>query len=438
LRISAKKNGNRELEVAGQTISQKILAAHCGRDRVLPGEIVNARIDRLISGEINALVCIKDFDRLENVRLFDKESLIIVPDHYAPNKDVKSAEQCRVVREFCKKHEIPHYYEVGRMGIEHVLMHEKGFVAPGELIAGADSHSCTHGALGAFATGVASTDMLSIMTLGELWLRVPETIKITFRGQLPRGVYGKDLILHILGGIGMEGARYKAIEFYGEAVSQLSMDSRFTLCNMAVECGAKTAIIPPDEKSLGYAKKRCHRDFTPVHADEDAQYSEEYVWDASNIKPQVALPHAPDNVVPVDEIIKKKTLPIHQVFIGSCTNGRMEDLRIAADVLKDRRVHSDVRLIVIPGSQEVYLDAMKEGLLQILVEAGAAVSTPTCGPCLGGHMGVLAAGERCVSTSNRNFQGRMGHLDSEVYLAGVPVAAASAVLGRLALPEELS
>jgi 3-isopropylmalate/(R)-2-methylmalate dehydratase large subunit len=280
--------------------------------------------------------------------------------------------------------------------------------------------------------------MLSIMTLGELWLRVPETIKITFRGNLPSGIYGKDLILYTLGKIGMEGARYKAIEFYGEAVSQLSMDSRFTLCNMAVECGAKTAIIPPDEKSITYAKERCHRDFVLVYADNDACYSEEYVWDAVDIKPLVALPHAPDNVISVDEVIKKKTIPIHQAFIGSCTNGRMEDLRIAADILKGRRVHSDVRLIVIPGSQEVYLNAMEEGLLQILVEAGAAVSTPTCGPCLGGHMGILAAGERCVSTSNRNFQGRMGHPDSEVYLTGVPAAAASAILGRLALPEELS
>jgi 3-isopropylmalate/(R)-2-methylmalate dehydratase large subunit len=422
----------------GYTISQKILAAHCGRNHVSPGEIINAKVDRLIAGEINALICIKDFSKLENPRIFDKESLIIVPDHYAPNKDVKSAEQCRVVREFCKRHEIPYYYEVGRMGIEHVLMHEKGFVAPGELIAGADSHACTHGALGAFGTGVASTDMLSVMTLGELWLRVPETIKITFQSDLPLGVYGKDLILYTLRKIGMEGARYKAVEFYGEAVSQLSMDSRFTLCNMAVECGAKTAIIPPDEKSMAYAKARCHRDFTPVYADEDAQYSEEYIWDAGNIKPLVALPHAPDNVVPVDELVREKKIPIHQAFIGSCTNGRMEDLRIAADILKGRRVHPDVRLIVIPGSQEVYLSAIKEGLLQTLVEAGAAVSTPTCGPCLGGHMGVLAAGERCVSTSNRNFQGRMGHLDSEVYLTGVPAAAASAVLGRLALPVELS
>jgi 3-isopropylmalate/(R)-2-methylmalate dehydratase large subunit len=323
------------------------------------------------------------------------------------------------------------------MGIEHVLMHEKGFVAPGELIVGADSHACTHGALGAFATGVASTDMLCVMTLGELWLRVPESIKITFTGKLQKDVTGKDLILYTLGKIGMEGARYEAIEFHGEAVSQLSMDGRFTLCNMAVEAGAKTAIIPPDEKSMAYARERCKREFDPVYADSDARYSKEYLWNAGAITPQVALPHAPDNVVPVEEAIQNGPVSIQQAFIGSCTNGRLEDLRIAADILRGHAVHSGVRLIVIPGSQEVYLAAMKEGILRTLIEAGAAVSTPTCGPCLGAHMGVLASGEKCVSTTNRNFQGRMGHPESEVYLAGAAVAAASAILGRLGLPGEL-
>lgn len=422
----------------GQTISEKILAAHCGRDVVSPGDIVAARVDYLVANEINAAMCFSEFARLNNPRIAAPERLVIVPDHYTPNKDVKSAEQCKKVREFCRAHKLPHYYEVGRMGIEHVLMHEKGFVAPGELIIGADSHSCTYGALGAFATGVASTDMLSIMTLGEIWLRVPESIKIVFEGPLPAGVGGKDLILYTIGRLGLDGARYKAIEFYGEAVSALSLDSRFSLCNMAVECGAKTAIVPPDELSIAYAAARCARPFTPVWADPDAAYTATHVWDATAITPQVAMPPSPDAVRPVAEVIREADTAIDQVFIGSCTNGRLEDLRIAAAVLRGRAVHPHVRLIVIPGSQDVYMAALDEGLARTFVEAGAVFSTPTCGPCVGGHMGILAAGERCVATSNRNFPGRMGHIDSEVYLTGPAVAAASAVLGRLGLPEEVA
>ncbi|MFA9381598.1 MAG: 3-isopropylmalate dehydratase large subunit, partial [Acetanaerobacterium sp.] len=338
---------------------------------------------------------------------------------------------------FCRREELPHYYEVGQMGIEHVLLHEKGFVAPGELIIGVDSHSCTHGAMGAFATGVASTDMLCVMTLGEIWLKVPETIKIVFKGALPAGIGGKDLILYTLGKLGLEGARYKAIEFYGEAISQLSMDSRFSLCNMAVEGGAKTAIVPADEKTMAYATERCHRPFTPVYADDDAVYEEVYEWDISEMTPQVAMPHSPANVRAVKDVTGQEEISIDQSFVGSCTNGRMEDLRIAAAIMKGHHVHKHVRMIVIPGSQEVYLNAVKEGLVTTLVEAGAVVSTPTCGPCVGGHMGILASEERCVSTSNRNFAGRMGHMTSQVYLTGPAVAAASAILGRLGLPEEV-
>jgi len=421
----------------GLTISEKILAAHCGREYVQPGDMIFARVDSMISNEINAAMCFHDFDRLPGARIFDKERLVIVPDHYAPNKDVKSAEQCKAVREFCRREHLPYYYEVGQMGIEHVIFHEKGFVAPGELVIGVDSHSCTHGAMGAFATGVASTDMLCVMTLGEVWLKVPETIKMTFSGRLRRFVGGKDLILYIIAHIGLEGARYKAIELYGDGVAALSMDSRFSLCNMAVECGAKTAIIPPDERTLEYASGRCRRPFTPVYADSDAQYEKEYVWDAESIEPQVAMPGAPDRGVPVSSAAKEN-IRLDQVFLGSCTNGRLEDLEVAAKLLAGRKVSKGLRMIVIPGSQEVYLEALRRGLLEKLVEAGAVVSTPTCGPCVGGHMGLLAAGERCLSTSNRNFPGRMGHPESEVYLCGPAVAAASAILGRIAAPEEVT
>lgn len=422
----------------GMTIAEKIMAAHCELEKVVPGQLVSVRVDCLISNEVNSAIAFSDFERLENAHIADPEHLVIVPDHYAPNKDVQAAQQCKYVRDFCHRHQLPHYYEVGRMGIEHVFFHEKGFAAPGELLVGIDSHSCTHGALGALAVGGASTDQLSVMALGRLWMRVPESIKIHFSGRLPNDVVGKDLILLTLQKLGLEGARYKAIEFCGEAVHQLSMDSRFTLCNMAVECGAKAAIIPPDEVTLAYAAERCSRAFTAVYADEDAVYEQEYDFDVSALTPLAAAPHSPANVYAVKELIARKgELPVDQVFVGSCTNGRMEDMRIVAQMLKGRRVHPKVRLIVIPGSQEVWLTAMREGLLDVMVEAGAAVSTPTCGPCLGGHMGVLAQGERCVSTTNRNFPGRMGHPDSEIYLSGPAVAAASAIMGRVACPEEV-
>ena len=424
--------------IIGHTISEKILAAHCGRDSVSPGETVFAKADWVSTGEIDAALTFIEFERLRNPRIVNKDRLVILPDHYAPNKDVKSAEQCKLVREFCRKHQLPHYYEVGRMGIEHILMHEKGFVAPGELIIGSDSHSCTYGALGALGIGVSSMDMLCIMALGETWLRVPESIRIIIDGPLPEGTVGKDVILYTIGRLGLDGARYKAIEFYGAGIEQLSLDSRFTLCNMAVECGAKAAIVPPDDTAVAYAQARCNRPFTPVFADAGAVYEQTFVWNAADIPPQVALPHSPGNVRPVAEVIREREIPIQQSFIGSCTNGRIEDLRLAAAVLRGNTVHPDVRMIVIPGSQDTYLEALNEGLLAVFVEAGAAVSTPTCGPCVGGHMGILASGERCVSTSNRNFPGRMGHVDSEVYLTGPAVAAASAVLGRLALPGEVA
>lgn len=422
----------------GMTIAEKIMAAHCEEKEVRPGQLVFVSVDRLISNEVNSAIAFSDFERLKNGRMAAPERLIIVPDHYAPNKDIKAAEQCKYVREFCHKHGLQHYYEVGRMGIEHVFFHEKGFAAPGELLVGIDSHSCTHGAMGAFAVGGASTDQLSVMTLGKLWMRVPETIRIRFSGRLPEGIVGKDLILLTIRKLGLEGARYKAIEFYGEAIHELSMDSRFTLCNMAVECGAKAAIIPPDETTLAYATERCVRPFTPIYADPDAHYEQEYDFDISNLSPLTAVPHSPDNVHAVrDVIVRQGEVPVDQVFLGSCTNGRMEDMRIAASILRGHKIHPKVRMIIIPGSQEVWLTALREGLFDIFIQAGAAVSTPTCGPCLGGHMGVLAQGERCISTTNRNFPGRMGHPDSEIYLTGPAVAAASAVMGRLALPEEV-
>lgn len=422
----------------GMTIAEKIMAAHCGQKKVSPGQLVFVSVDRLISNEVNSAIAFSDFERLKNGRMAAAERLVIVPDHYAPNKDIKSAEQCKYVRDFCHRHGLQHYYEVGRMGIEHVFFHEKGFAAPGELLVGIDSHSCTHGAMGAFAVGGASTDQLSVMALGKLWMRVPETIRIHFSGRLPDGIVGKDLILFTIRKLGLEGARYKAIEFYGDAIHGLSMDSRFTLCNMAVECGAKAAIIPPDEMTLAYAAERCGRSFTPVYADQDARYEQDYDFDISNLSPLTAAPHSPDNVHAVRDVIAQQgELPIDQVFLGSCTNGRMEDMRIAAGILRGHKIHPNVRMIIIPGSQEVWLTALREGLFDIFVEAGAAVSTPTCGPCLGGHMGVLAQGERCISTTNRNFPGRMGHPESEIYLTGPSVAAASAVMGRLALPEEV-
>ncbi len=418
----------------GMTITEKILAAHAGKKQVRPGELVNCRLDVVLANDITAPVAIREFARLGVDRVFDPERVVLVPDHFTPNKDIKSAEQCKVVREFARKLGITNYFEVGRMGIEHCLLPEQGLVVPGDLVIGADSHTCTYGALGAFATGVGSTDVAAGMALGECWFKVPESIKFVYHGKPGKWVTGKDLILYTIGDIGVDGALYKAMEFTGEAIAALSMDSRFTICNMAIEAGAKNGIIAPDEKTRAYVEKRAKRPYQLLASDPDAEYCEVREYDASEIDLQVAFPHLPENAKAVSEI---GGIEIDQVVIGSCTNGRMEDLRIAAQILEGKKVHPRVRLIVIPGTQEIYLNALREGLLQIFVEAGAAVSTPTCGPCLGGHMGVLASGERALATTNRNFVGRMGHPESEVYLAGPAVAAASAVTGYITHPEEV-
>lgn len=416
------------------TITEKILAAHAGRDRVEPGELISVKVDMVLGNDITAPVAIDQFRKAGAKRVFDPEKIALVPDHFTPNKDIKSAEQCAKLREFAKEQSIRHYFEVGRMGIEHCLLPEQGLVRPGDVVIGADSHTCTYGALGAFATGVGSTDMAAAMVLGEIWLKVPESIKFLYHGKLQRWVYGKDLILYTIGDIGVDGALYKAMEFCGESIENLSMDSRFTMANMAVEAGAKNGIVEPDKVTLEYVRERVKGDYRVFRSDPDASYSAVYEYDAGKIEPQVAFPHLPDNVRPISEVGEVR---IDQVVIGSCTNGRMEDLRAAAEVLRGRKVHSGVRLLVFPGTQQIYLEAMREGLLEVFVEAGGAVSTPTCGPCLGGHMGVLAEGERAIATTNRNFVGRMGHPKSEVYLSNTAVAAASAVTGRIASPGEL-
>jgi 3-isopropylmalate/(R)-2-methylmalate dehydratase large subunit len=421
----------------GLTIVQKILAAHCGKDVVKPGEIINARVDMVFGNELGAGLAIEHLTRLNIEEVFDKSRVAIIPDHFTPNKDVVAAEQCKYVREFARKLEIEHYFEVGRMGIEHVIMHEKGLVVAGELLVGADSHTCTHGALGCLAVGVGSTDLVSAMVLGEIWLKVPETIKIVYHGTLAPWVTGKDLILYTIGKIGIDGARYKMIEFAGEALLQLSMDSRFTMANMVVEAGAKSCIFTPDQVTIKYLEEKAVRPYILYSADEDAQYEQVIEIDVSDIELQVAYPHLPSNTKSIGEVIAGENIKIDQVFLGSCTNGRLEDLRLAAQILKGKHIHPHTRMIVIPGSQEVYSQAIDEGLISIFVAAGAAVGTPTCGPCIGGHMGVLAAKERCVATTNRNFQGRMGHMDSEVYLAGPAVAAASAIVGHIAAPWEV-
>ncbi len=415
-----------------QTLSEKILAAHAGLPEVHAGQFVEVDVDLVLSNDITAPLAIRELENLGVERVFDPAKVVIVPDHFAPNRDIRAAEQCRIVRDFARAQGLPHYFEVGRMGIEHVLLPELGLVLPGDLVVGADSHTCTYGALGAFATGMGSTDVAVAMATGRTWLRVPETIRVVYAGQLQPWVGGKDLILYTIGRLGVDGARYKALEFGGPAIDALSMDGRLTMANMAVEAGAKAGLMAVDAKTLDYVQSRAQRPYNVHDYQAGATYASILEIDASHIEPQVAFPHLPDNVRPVSEA---GDVPIDQVVIGSCTNGRLEDLRVAAAVLRGRRVRPSVRCIVIPGSQQVYLDALREGLLAQFVEAGAAVSTPTCGPCLGGHMGVLAAGERAVSTTNRNFRGRMGHPDSEVYLAGPAVAAASAIAGRIAAPE---
>jgi len=416
------------------TMAEKILAAHAGLEEVAPGQFIRARVDLVLANDITAPIAIREFQRLGVGEVWDRERVVLVPDHFAPNKDVKSAEQCRLVREFARQQRLPHYFEVGRMGIEHVLLPEQGLVLPGDLVVGADSHTCTYGALGAFATGMGSTDIAVAMATGQVWMRVPETIKLIYHGRLPRWVGGKDLILHTIGHIGVDGALYQAMEFAGPAIADLPMDDRFTMANMAVEAGAKTGLFHVDEKTLAYIESRARRPYTIYQADPDARYARVVEYDVSGLEPQVAFPPLPSNVRPLSQVGE---VPIDQVVIGSCTNGRWRDLLLAAEVLRGRRVHLCVRCIVIPGTQEIFLRAVREGLAEVFVEAGAVFSTPTCGPCLGGHMGVLAAGERCVSTTNRNFAGRMGHPESEVYLANPAVAAASAVLGRIGGPDEL-
>ena len=416
------------------TIAEKILARHAGKEHVRPNDLINARVDLVLGNDVTAPVAIKEFERIGVETVFDRDRIALVPDHFTPNKDIQSATQARIMREFARKHNITYYFEVGRMGIEHALLPEEGLVLPGEVIIGADSHTCTYGALGAFATGVGSTDMAAAMALGETWFKVPATIKVEFKGRLRPWVSGKDLILYLIGKIGVDGALYRSLEFTGEIIADLSMDSRLSMCNMAIEAGAKCGKIAPDEVTFEFVKKRAKREYEPVYADEDAEYEKVYTFNGSDIEPQVAFPHLPENTRGISEV---GDIKIDQVVIGSCTNGRLEDLRTAASILKGKKVHRDVRLIIIPGTQEITRQALREGLLDIFLEADAVVSTPTCGPCLGGHMGILAEGERALSTTNRNFVGRMGHPRSEVYLSNPAVAAASAVAGKISSPEEV-
>ncbi len=421
----------------GMTIVEKILAAHCGKEMVRPGEIENIKVDFVVGNEAPCVLTIQDFYRMGAKKVFDPDRVAIVPDHLTPNRGISEAETCKFVREFVKKTGIKHYYEVGQAGgVSHVIIPEKGLVGAGDVVIGADSHTCTYGALNCFATGMGSTDTLSALVLGEVWMRIPETIKIVFNGKLRPGIVGKDLILFLIGNIGVEGARYKALEFSGEALRDLSMDSRLSLANMTVEAGAKCGIFEPDDVTKAYLNSHCQRPFTLVYPDSDAVYEQVLEFDVSDLEPQVALPHQPENVVPVSKA-NGKQIALHQVFIGSCSSGRMEDLHLAAEIVRGRKVHPNVRFVVIPGSQEVFAKASRDGTLATLVEAGAAVCTPTCGPCGGRNTGVLASGERCASTSPRNFKGRMGHMESEVYLVGARVAAASAILGYLGTPEEL-
>jgi len=419
----------------GMTITEKILAKHTGKDFVEPGELIMVDVDMALANDITGPVAIEEFKKAGAEKVFDRHKIALVPDHFAPNKDIKSAELCKALREFAKEQEIEHYYEVGRMGIEHALLPEQGIVLPGDVVIGADSHTCTYGALGAFSTGVGSTDLAFAMMTGKCWFKVPETIKFIYHGKLNPWVTGKDLILHTIGDIGVDGALYKAMEFSGDALSYLTMDERFTMTNMAIEAGGKNGIMEPDEMTLEYVKQRAKRPYEIFKSDDDAKYSAIIEYDVAKIGPKVALPHLPENVVDVEEA---QDIAIDQVVIGSCTNGRLEDMRMAAKVLKGHKVHPYVRLIVIPATQQVYMDMIKEGIMEIFIEAGAVVSTPTCGPCLGGYMGILAKGERAISTTNRNFVGRMGHPESEVYLSSPAVAAASAITGKITHPREVA
>jgi 3-isopropylmalate/(R)-2-methylmalate dehydratase large subunit len=418
----------------GMTMTQKILAAHAGLKQVEPGQLIMADLDLVLGNDVTTPVAVKEFEKIGAEGVFDKSKVAIVPDHFTPNKDIKSAEQCRLIREFAYDKGIENYFEIGQMGIEHALIPEKGLAVPGDVIVGADSHTCTYGALGAFSTGVGSTDMAAGMASGQCWFKVPEAIRFNLTGQLQPWVSGKDVILHIIGMIGVDGALYQSMEFGGEGLAALSMDDRFTMANMAIEAGAKNGIFEVDDQTISYVREHSAREYKVYQPDEDAWYTRVVDVNLPEIRPTVAFPHLPDNTRTIDEVGE---VSIDQVVIGSCTNGRIEDMRTAARVLKGRRVHPKVRTIIFPATQRIYLQAMREGLLEIFVEAGAAVSTPTCGPCLGGHMGVLAKGERAVATTNRNFVGRMGHPESEVYLASPAVAAASAITGRITSPEEV-
>jgi len=418
----------------GKTIVEKILSAHTDTDNLEIGGIIKARVDFAFANDITAPIAIKYFKKSGAKEVFNKKRVSLIPDHFAPNKDIKSAEQCKLLREFAHEYEIENYFEIGKMGIEHALLPEKGLVLPGDVVVGADSHTDTSGALGAFAIGVGSTDLAAVMALGEVWLKVPPTIKFIYSGKLNKWVSGKDLILYTICKIGVDGANYKVMEFSGEVIKRLSMDNRFTMCNMAIEAGAKTGIIEPDGITLEYLKGRSKRPFQIYNSDPDAHYEKIIEIDVSKIAPQVAFPHLPENSKPISEA---EGIKIDQSIIGSCTNGRIEDLRITAKILKGQQVHPEVRLIIIPATQNIYLQAIREGLVDIFITAGAAVSTPTCGPCLGGYMGILAKGEKAISTTNRNFVGRMGHPESEVYLSNPAVAAASAILGRITSPEEV-
>jgi 3-isopropylmalate/(R)-2-methylmalate dehydratase large subunit len=417
----------------GMTITEKIIADHAGKKEVKPGDLVTVKIDLAMANDVTAPLAIRILEKYHIDKVFDPERIALVLSHFVPAKDIKSAEQAKMVRDFAKRHNIRWFFQEGE-GIEHTILPEEGIVVPGDLVVGADSHTCTYGALGAFSTGMGSTDIAYAMATGETWLRVPHSMKFIFYGKPSAWVMGKDLILHTIGQIGVDGALYKAMEFEGEAIRHLSMDQRFTITNMAVEAGAKNGIIAPDEETLQYVSQRAKKPWKVYHSGPDAEYSEIYEWDAGKLEPLVAWPYLPSNVHPVSA---STHINIDQAFIGSCTNGRIEDLRIAAKILKGRKVHPYVRCIVIPASKKVYMQALKEGLIDIFLEAGCVVSVSTCGPCLGGHMGILAEGERCISTSNRNFPGRMGHPKSEAYLANPAVVAASAVLGRIAHPEEV-
>ena len=418
----------------GMTMTQKILAAHAGRDAVTAGELIEAQLDLVLGNDVTTPVALPEFRKMGAVKVFDREKVVIVPDHFTPNKDIQSAEHCKQIREFAIEQDLENYFEIGEMGIEHALLPEKGLVVPGDVVIGADSHTCTYGALGAFSTGIGSTDMAAGMAVGKTWFKVPEAQRFELTGRLRPWVTGKDVILHIIGMIGVDGARYQSMEFSGDGIAGLSMDDRFTMANMAIEAGAKNGIFPVDDKTLEYVAAHAAKPYTVYEADEDAVYEKTHHIDLSTIPLTVAFPHLPENTRPISETGEVK---IDQVVIGSCTNGRMDDLRMTAKILQGKKVAKNMRCIIFPGTQKIYLQAVREGLVEIFVEAGAVFSTPTCGPCLGGHMGILAKGERAVATTNRNFVGRMGHPESEVYLASPAVAAASAVTGFISSPENL-